>query len=47
MKNRETILVVCILGAFMLLAGIARTALAAETETQKQLQGKYKPAACG
>ena len=38
MKNRETILVVCILGAFMLLAGTARTALAAETETQKQLR---------
>ena len=38
MKNRKLILVVCILGALMLLAGIPRTALAAETEAQKQLR---------
>jgi hypothetical protein len=37
MKNRKLLCTVCILGAFILLAGIARTVLAAETEEQKQL----------
>jgi len=38
MKNKKLLVVVCILGAFMLLAGIARTAPAAETQEQKQLR---------
>jgi len=38
MKNKKLVLIVCVLGAFMLLAGMARTALAAETEEQKQLR---------
>ena len=38
MKNRKLLCIVCLLGAFMLLAGIARTSLAAETEAQKQLR---------
>jgi hypothetical protein len=38
MKNKKLLMVVCALGAFILLAGIARTASAAETEEQKQLR---------
>ena len=38
MKNRGLFCVVCILGAFMLLAGTARPALAVETEARKQLR---------
>jgi len=42
MKNRGLFCVVCILGALMLLAGMARTALAAETEEQKQARENFK-----
>ena len=38
MKNKKLIVIACVLGAFMLLAGIARTALAAETEEQKKVK---------
>jgi hypothetical protein len=38
MKNKKLIVVACVLGAFMLLAGSARTALAAENEALKQLR---------
>jgi hypothetical protein len=38
MKNKKLIVVACVLGAFMLLAGIPRTALAAENEALKQLR---------
>ena len=40
MKNKKLLMVVCVLGAFMLLAGIARTAPAAETDEQKQLRNE-------
>jgi hypothetical protein len=42
MKNRGFLCIVCILGTFILLAGMARTALAAETEDQKQVQENLK-----
>ena len=38
MKNKKLVVIVCVVGAFMLLAGIARTALAAETEEQKKVK---------
>lgn len=38
MKNRRLFCAFCILGAFIMLAGMARTALAAETEGQKQVK---------
>ncbi len=38
MKNRRLLCIVCLLGAFMLLAGTARTSLAVETEARKQLR---------
>jgi len=38
MKKKKLLCIACILGTFMLLAGTARTALAVETETQKQLR---------
>jgi hypothetical protein len=37
MKNKKLVVIVCVVGAFMLLAGIPRTALAAETEEQKKV----------
>jgi hypothetical protein len=37
MKNKKLIVVVCVLWAFILLAGTISTALTAETEAQKQL----------
>jgi hypothetical protein len=42
MKNRRLMCTVCILGAFLLLAGTARTALAEGTEEQKQVQENLK-----
>jgi len=38
MKNKKLVVIVCVVGAFMLLAGIPRTALAAETEEQKKVK---------
>ena len=38
MKNKKLVVIVCVVGAFMLLAGIPRTALAAETEEQKNVK---------
>jgi hypothetical protein len=38
MKNKKLVVIVCVIGAFMLLAGIPRTALAAETEEQKKVK---------
>jgi hypothetical protein len=38
MKNKKLVVIVCVVGAFMLLAGIPRTALAAETEDQKKVK---------
>jgi hypothetical protein len=38
MKNKTLVVIVCLVGAFMLLAGIHRTALAAETEAQKKVK---------
>src|SRR5512139_4026618 len=38
MKNKKIVVIVCVVGAFMLLAGIPRTALTAETEEQKKVK---------
>jgi hypothetical protein len=38
MKKKKLLCFACILGTFMLLAGIPRTALAAETEEQKKVK---------
>jgi hypothetical protein len=38
MKNKTLVVIVCLVGASMLLAGINRTALAAETEVQKKVK---------
>ena len=40
MKKKKLLVVVCFLGAFMLLAGIVRTAPAAQTDEQKQLRNE-------
>jgi hypothetical protein len=42
MKKKKLLCFACILGAFILLAGIAQTALAVETEEQKQVKENLK-----
>ena len=42
MENKKLIVVACVMGVFILLAGTARTALASVTEEQKQVQENLK-----